>query len=100
MFEPEDILDALARGEMQSFCEGESWVVSEIQLFPRKRVLNIVAMVGRLEDLDRLYPRVVQFAQDVAADFIRVVGRPGWESIEPSRWGFHPILSVWLKEIE
>lgn len=100
LYEPEDIIQACKDGDMQMFTEGDSFIVTCIEPYPRKRVLNVVILVGHLEHLDALYLRVVQFAQDVAADYIRAVGRPGWERIQPARWGFHPVQTVWLKEIE
>lgn len=99
LYTPQDIIDACRDGEMQMWTHEDSFAVTQIVNFPRKRILNVVLVVGHMKDLDSIWPNVLQFAQDVAVDFVRAVGRPGWINVIP-RWGFHPISSVWVREIE
>ena len=46
-----DILTAIAEGRMQSFVEGNSWVITQVMSFPRAKVLEVFAAVGDLDDL-------------------------------------------------
>ena len=78
LFTVNDILERIAEGKMQSFVEGNSWAVTEIQAFPRRRVLTIVAALGDLEDLRILHDRVLQFAEAENCTLVRAFGRLGW----------------------
>jgi hypothetical protein len=73
-----DILTAIAEGRMQSFVEGESWVVTQVCQFPRQKVLEVFAAVGDLDDLRILHDRIIAFAAEIGAGVIRAYGRKGW----------------------
>jgi hypothetical protein len=74
----QDILTAIAAGKMQSFVEGDSWVITQIGIYPRAKVLEIVAAVGDLEEVRAIHPRLLDFAADVGAGVIQAYGRKGW----------------------
>jgi hypothetical protein len=78
LYELSDILDALAKGRMQSFIYGNSWLVSQITLFPRRRVLEIVFALGDLGDLRILHGQVLKYAQDNNISLVSAHGRRGW----------------------
>jgi hypothetical protein len=74
----QDILTLIAAGKMQSFVEGDSWVITQIGVYPRAKVLEVVAAVGDLEEVRAIHPRIVDFAADVGAGVIQAYGRKGW----------------------
>lgn len=74
----DDILTRIGDGRMQSHVVNNSWAVTEIGDFPRARKLNILAMVGDLEDVDELERKVLRYADDVNAGLISAYGRRGW----------------------
>lgn len=75
----QDILAAIAVGKMQSFVDGDSWVITQVVNFPRARVLEIVAAVGDREECLRIYDRrILQYADDNDISFIQAYGRRGW----------------------
>ena len=49
----QDILDRLADGRMQSFAENNSWMITQISNFPRRRVLEVIAAGRRSRGLSR-----------------------------------------------
>jgi hypothetical protein len=73
-----DILTAIAEGRMQSFVEGDSWIITQIVLFPRAKVLDVFAAIGDLDDLRILHDRILDFAAEMGAGVIRAYGRKGW----------------------
>lgn len=73
-----DIEVAMHEGRMQGFVENNSWVVTEVQQFPRARKLHVLAMVGDLEDVPALQDRVLDYANDVNASLVSTFGRRGW----------------------
>jgi hypothetical protein len=73
-----DILTAIAQGKMQSFVEGDSWIVTQVVSFPRAKVLEVFAAIGDLDDLRILHDRIIDFAAEIGAGVIRAYGRKGW----------------------
>lgn len=85
----EDILDLIREGKMQSFALNDSWAVTQICEFPRKRVLDIVFVVGDLDDLEVLESDLIGFAREHGIPMGWANGRmgfmrkafPGWEMV-------------------
>lgn len=95
----EDILNEINEGRMQSFAEGESWVVTQIVDFPRKRYLEIVFAVGDLPDLKAIYPTLEDFARTNLCDGMRAFGRPGWmRQFEIDTVGWVETTRTYVKE--
>lgn len=95
----DDILIEIQEGRMQSFVEGESWAVTQIVDFPRKRYLEIVFAVGNLDELKAIYPRIEAFAKDNLADGMRAFGRAGWiRQFEIDKHGWSETTRVYVRE--
>lgn len=78
LYTVEDILALIGEGKMQSFAKGDTWVVTQVHEFPRKKVLDIVFVVGDMEDLHELEPQLEEFRVKIGADFMSATGRLGW----------------------
>ena len=95
----DDILAEINEGRMQSFVEGESWAVTQIVDFPRKRYVEIVFAVGDLSELKAIYPRIEQFAREIQADGLRAFGRPGWmRQFNIDNYGWSETTRVYVRE--
>jgi hypothetical protein len=73
-----DLLTAIREGRMQSFTHNNSWVITQIQDFPRARQLELIAYVGDLTDLDALHDKILKYADEVNAGLLSTHGRMGW----------------------
>jgi hypothetical protein len=73
-----DILERISQGTMQSFVRGNSWAVTQISVFPRRRILEIVAVVGDLGDCRLLHNEIIAFADKMNVDLVAAYGRLGW----------------------
>jgi hypothetical protein len=73
-----DILERLGDGRMQSFARGNSFAVTEVGAFPRRKVLDILVAVGDLGDCVRLHDDIVRFADRQNVSLVRAYGRRGW----------------------
>jgi hypothetical protein len=83
----QDILSAIAEGRMQSFVEGETWAITQIACFPRAKLLEILVVVGVLDDCQKLLDRIFQYANDHDIGLIQAYGRRGWLD--------HPLTAGW-----
>ena len=74
----DDIRTELAQNTMQSFVEGESVAITRIALYPRCKVVEVLAVVGKLDEARILHDRILIFAAEVGARVIQAYGRQGW----------------------
>ena len=73
-----DILSLIARNEMQSFVEGDSWAITRVAQFPRAKVVEVLAVVGNLDEARILHDRILVFAAEIGAGIVQAYGRKGW----------------------
>ncbi|QIG66097.1 acetyltransferase [Ochrobactrum phage vB_OspP_OH] len=73
-----DIIMAIREGKMQSFSLGRTWVVTQVHEFPRRKVVDIVFVIGDMEDVAQIEPEVEAFAHRIGATLLMANGRLGW----------------------
>jgi hypothetical protein len=73
-----DILERISDGRMQSWVQNNSWAITQISVYPRRRLLEIVAAVGDLGDCRILHGKILKFANEVNVDLVAAYGRRGW----------------------
>jgi hypothetical protein len=78
LFALSDILERIADGRMQSWVHNNSWAITQITIYPRRRLLEIVAAVGDLHDCRILHGKILVFARDMGVDLVAAYGRRGW----------------------
>lgn len=95
-----DILERCADGRMQSFTWNNSWVVTQISVYPRSRVIDIIALVGDLDDGENLHAQVFDFARTMEVNAIVAQGRVGWARLAKSHgWKTVSQNTVFRKEV-
>jgi len=77
----QDILDDIKNSKMQSFVVGDSWAVTQISDFPRRRIIECFLAIGRAEDISALNQKIENFAKEVGATGIRAFGRDGFKEL-------------------
>jgi hypothetical protein len=98
----DDILTAIGEGRMQSFVEGNSWAITQVQDLPRARQLQLIAMVGDLSDVDALHAKILEYADDVHAGLLSTHGRMGWlreGSFRHLGWRLKAKSQLYMKEL-
>jgi hypothetical protein len=78
LYSVQDILTEIAANKMQSFVEGESVAITRIALYPCAKVVEVLAVVGNLDEARRLHDRILIFAAEIGAGVIQAYGRSGW----------------------
>ena len=95
-----DILTLIAEGKMQSFVEGDSWALTRIAQYPRAKAIEVLAVVGRLDEARVLHDRILIFAAEVGASVIQAYGRMGWmPDAERRGWKIKAKNYVFVKDI-
>jgi hypothetical protein len=96
-FDFEDILSALESGQMQSFSENDSWLVTRVCKWPRKTGLEILFAVGSLRDIKAMEPRVMAFARENSCEVMIAQARLGWRGHMTDGW--ETTTSIYIKEL-
>jgi hypothetical protein len=73
-----DLLERIRDGRMQSFTVNNTWAITEINPYPQKKRLQVVAMIGDLADGEAMHATISDFAEKMAVDSIVTYGRRGW----------------------
>lgn len=93
----EDVLEAIKKGQMQSFTLGDTWVITTLYSYPRKKVLHILYVIGAMGDLVKMESEVIDFAKSHGAEMITANGRLGW--LKRHFPGWQGTAVCWRKEI-
>jgi hypothetical protein len=95
-----DLLERIADGRMQAHVSRETLAVTEISVYPKRRVLSIIILVGDLEDGENLHAQVLDFARKMECDAIITQGRVGWARLAKSHgWKTVSTNMVFRKEV-
>ena len=96
----DDLLTEIANGTMQSFAQGNSWAITQLQTYPRARKLHVVALVGDLGDTEALNDKVLAYARDNGVGLVSTYGRRGWmEHGHELGWRLKARGFLWHKEL-
>ena len=91
----QDVADCIDSCTMQLWTSDNSAVVTQVQIFPRMRVLHIFLAAGDLADLETITPRIQKFAEDMGCQKITLTGRRGWSRTFVSKFNMKP-THYWL----
>ena len=74
----EDVVTAVVEGKMQLWPAEKSCLVTEITVFPRKKVLHVFLGGGNLEEIISMHDSVIEWAKDQGCESLTMTGRKGW----------------------
>jgi hypothetical protein len=95
-----DLLERIADGRMQAHVSRETIAVTEISVYPKRRVLTIIILVGDLDDGENLHAQVFDFARKMECDAVVAQGRVGWARLAKSHgWKTVSQNMVFRKEV-
>ena len=100
LYELSDLLERIADGRMQAHVSRETVAVTEISVYPKRRVLTIILLAGDLEDGEDLHRQVLAFARRVEVDAIVTQGRDGWARLAKDHgWEIVSKNTIFRKEV-
>ena len=99
LYTVQDVLGLIAAGKMQSFVEKNSWAITQIAVFPRAKMLEIIIAVGDLKDLRALHDRILEFAAREDIGLVQAYGRTGWRD-DARRRGWKVKARSYLYQME
>ena len=95
----EDIVAGVKSGTMQLWPAPHSCLVTELVIYPRKKLLNIFLAGGELKELMSMQPDVQKWAIREGCDGGMISGRRGWDRpLKNLGWKFQHVY--YTKEIK
>lgn len=95
----EDVVQNIAEEKMQFWPAPRGCMVTEIVVYPRKKVLNIFLAGGELDQLVDMYDDMNAWAKAQGCTGGTMTGRVGWKKVlEPMGWKL--MHSHYVKEAE
>lgn len=96
----EDVYVGIREGQYQFWSGEDSAIVTEIIYSPQKTTVNYFLAGGTLAELETMSERVERWArEEVQADNITLVGRPGWTRSFLRDGGYETQWTVMSKEL-
>jgi len=86
IFTMDDIEIGLAEGKMQSHVFGDTWIITQVLYLPRRKSVDILFVVGNLEESVGAEQVVENWARNIGADMMTAIGRAGWWKIRTPGW--------------
>jgi len=82
----DDVMADLQSGRMQGHVEGDTWAVTQVHQWPRRKAVNVLFVVGSLENSLKLEAKVEAWAKSIDAELLTAVGRGGWWQHRTPGW--------------
>ena len=82
-----DIVEGLQRGVLQLWPTPKGCIVTEIVVYPKKKVLNVFLGGGELEQILDMHKDVIAWAKAQGCSALSMSGRFGWKKpLEAHGW--------------
>jgi len=94
-----DIAEGLYKGIMQLWPAEKGCIVTEIVVYPRKKVLNVFLGGGDLEQILDMHENVIEWAKAQKCEALTMTGRFGWKK-PLAKHGWKTLHSSYIKEFE
>lgn len=82
----DDIGNALMTGHMQAHTIGETLAITQVNDWPHRRSVNILYVVGNLDEAVAMDEHLTEWAKGVGANLITFTGRDGWWKFNHTGW--------------
>lgn len=94
----DDVFNAVLDGRMQLWPTTRGCAVTEIVVYPKKKLLNVFLAAGELDQVTGGIEAVAAWAKAQGCDGMIMSGRRGWERILGKR-GWARLHSVMTREV-
>lgn len=94
-----DVAEGIYKGSMQLWPTPRGCIVTEIVVYPRKKVLNVFLGGGELDQILEMHEDVVAWAKAQDCKALTMHGRFGWKK-PLAEYGCKPMHMSFIKEIE
>ena len=94
-----DIVEGISSGTMQLWPAPKGCIVTEIVIYPKKKVLNVFLGGGELEQIMDMHIDVINWAKAQGCSALTMTGRLGWKK-PLALHGWNPLHMSYVKDFE
>jgi hypothetical protein len=94
-----DIIEGVSNGELHLWQNNTAAVITQITLYPRKKVIHAFLAGGDVFGVRELERQVVSWGKKQGCHAITLVGRPGWSKSFLTEIGYNSTHVSMIKEI-
>lgn len=94
-----DVVEGLYRGTMQLWPTPKGCLVTEIVVYPKKKMLNVFLGGGELDQILEMHTDVIEWAKAQGCEGLTMTGRFGWKK-PLKKHGWKTLHSSYVKEFE
>jgi hypothetical protein len=76
-----DVVDGVMSGHMQLWSGENGCAVTELVVYPNKKVLHVFLAGGKLEQITDMHADAVKWAKAQGCEGMTIVGRKGWKKV-------------------
>ena len=93
-----DIVAGCVSGNMQLWPAERACMVTELVVFPQKKVVNVFLAGGDLDQIEDMQESIAQWARQQGCTAATISGRPGWTKVLKST-GWKPLHVTLSREL-
>ena len=82
----DDIIALIKEGKMQSHVHGDTWIITQVNEFPQRKVLEITCVIGNMEEAVAALPEIYEYARSLGITRVTALGREGWWKFRDAGW--------------
>ena len=94
-----DVVEGLYKGTMQLWPAEKGCIVTEIVVYPKKKMLNVFLGGGNLEQILDMHQDVIEWAKAQGCEALTMTGRFGWKK-PLEKHGWETLHCSYVKEFE
>lgn len=95
----DDIVEGLQKGVMQLWPTPRGCIITEIVIYPKKKVLNVFLGGGELDQIMEMHESVIEWAKAQGCKALTMTGRFGWKK-PLAVHGWKPLHASYVKDFE
>jgi len=84
----EDVVEMIEANDAQLWTGPDSVMVTQVVVYPRRKILMVWVAGGHLAELEAMAPAVEAWAKSEGCTGAMMLGRPGWERTFLARTGW------------
>jgi len=95
----EDVARSLYSGAMQLWPAPKGCIITEIVVYPKKKVLHVFLGGGELQQIMEMHKDVIAWAKTQGCEALTMTGRHGWKK-PLAEHGWQAVHTSYIKEFE
>lgn len=95
----DDVIDGILSGRQQLWPAERGCAVTEIVVYPRKKVLHVFLAAGEMDQIIAMIDSAVEWGKTQGCTGMTIAGRHGWARVL-AKYGYKPVMTVLEKEFD